>query len=240
MEVPGVDGAESAMAMLMELPAQTRELVALRLEKPGLSVRQRRFIDEIVKHGNATLAARAVGYRGAASAGKQLLHDPKYQEVQAELEKRLEELEKESVLSAEYIRKYILDILELCPTDYFTVGDRGEWMIDPEAFRKLPHEIKRLVDGVEVKIVRGEVIFKVNFLSKQAALTLASRYTLVQKLDHRVAAVPWDELAADAERESEDPIAKRLADLDKLLAIQESPEAHKVVLAEGDAVRQAG
>lgn len=226
--------ADELLARIAKLPDEERRLLQDRIDKFGLNSRQRRFVEEYVVSFDSKDAARAAGYSGTPAKKLQ-----NHVGVQAAVDEKLAELAAKSELKAEYVREYILSILELCPTDYFMTGPRGEWMIDPELFKTLPHEVKRLVDSVELKIYRGEATFCVKFISKQAALAMAARYTLVQKVDARVTQVPWDELAKEAEREVADPIAQRLKKYE-LLAIEGPAEVAEVPVAEGDLLRQTG
>lgn len=207
------------------------QLELLRNYKERLTVQHRRFAAEYIATGSKKEAARAAGI----SAGR-ALHNPG---VVRMVQEGMQKMEEKCELKGEYVRQYILDVLELCPTDYFIVSETGEWMIDPENFRLLPREVKRLVEGVEVKRVGREMLWKVNFVSKQSALAMAARFTLVQKIDHRVAQVPWEELAAQAERDVADPIAERLKQYE-LLTDDGPDRAEEVPMAERPPVRQAG
>jgi hypothetical protein len=206
-----------------------------------LTDKERVFVAEYVKRYNRRTAAEAAGYASEQASSWQILFgEARYKLVRVAIMERIAEVEAKATLQADYVRDYIYSILELCPTDYFTLGPDGEWMIDPKQFKELPLEVKRLVEGVEAKFIRGQLIFKVQFLSKTAALAMAARYTLTQKAEVEVkGAVPWDEIAS-AEKEAEDPIERRIADVTTRLEgsapVSEGALAPRAILlpAEGD------
>lgn len=128
-------------------------------------------------------------------------------DVAEAVERKLKEYEATTQLTGEFVRQLIVDILQLCPTDYFAIAEDGDWCIDPCEFAKLPHCVKRLVESVEMKWVRGTRVYKVCFISKTAALALAVKLTSVQKHElHVVQPVPWDEIQGVPH----DPVADRL------------------------------
>jgi hypothetical protein len=130
--------------------------------------------------------------------------------VHVAVEKRMDVLDGESKLRACYVRDYIYDVLELCPTDYFQLAPNGDWCISPRDFDQLPKEVKRLVEGIELRRQGPFQYVKVSFLSKQAALALAARYTLTQKAAVSVSAgLPWAELQV-AERAAGETIEMKL------------------------------
>jgi hypothetical protein len=175
-----------------------------------LTAPEQAFVEAYTTHFDEKRAAYNAGF--PSSRGKKLLEE---RHIKRAVDMAMEEKAAGSRLNAEYVRDYIVSILELCPTDYFLLGPKGEWMIDPVEFKKLPVNVKRLVDSVETKLVHGQMVFKVNFVSKQAALAMAAKITLVkQVLDNATQSVPWDEIARAAARDVRDPIAERLRELD--------------------------
>jgi hypothetical protein len=123
-----------------------------------------------------------------------------------------------SQLKAEYVREYIMGVLELCPTDYFEFDADGDWVTSIEKLSRAPVEVRRLVESVEFKTRKNhegkpEKTLKVTFLSKSSALSLAARYTLVQRIEAAVTTVPWDEIAGARARQGsvEDDVQSRLA-----------------------------
>lgn len=202
-----------------------------------LTLQDQRYVDVYCETFNKYTAAR-ISHAPA--------HIFRHDEIAAAIAERLAMLSKVSTLNAEYVREYIREVLELCPTDYFTLGPNGEWCIDPVSFRELPTSIKRLVDGVEVKIVKGEVLFKVNFLSKAAALAMAAKYTLTEHLHVKVdKTLPWEQIAGPLEREAVDVVEQRIAAME---SSEGSVQAEGSVMAaihilqqtEGDSTERLG
>jgi hypothetical protein len=67
--------------------------------------------------------------------------------------------------------------------------------------------VKRLVEGVEVRVHQRRPVFSVRFMSKTMALALATRYTLTQ--EHHIALhpqLPWDLIVDAAHDGAEDLI----------------------------------
>lgn len=204
-----------------------------------LSPRQARLVDEYCEHLDERKAKQAASVRGSDA-----FDDP---EVKKAIEDKLKAREMVSDLKADYIRGYILSILELCPTDHFVLTDDGDWAIDPANFRELPHEVKRLVEEVEVKYSRGQRVYKIKFISKTAALAMAARFTLPQKFEVGPTGTPWDELARRALKEVEDPVERRLAEYASRLsevqgpaATAEAPVAGRVLVLEAEGDRKVG
>lgn len=172
-----------------------------------LSDQDRAYVDSYCVYFSTTRAAGA-----AKSAPKRF----KNELVERAIVEQLALKSAEHDLNADYVREYIRDALELCPTDYFLLGVNGEWMIDPVAFKQLPKSIKRLVDGVELKVVQGQAVFKVNFISKQVALAMAAKYTLTQKVEAKVATtqIPWEQIAGPLESSGASAIERKIAELE--------------------------
>lgn len=141
------------------------------------------------------------------------------------LEKRMRDAEFASKLTPEYVREYLLGVLEFCPTDYFTPAEDGGWLCDPDTFSRLPHEVRRFVDHVEYRRVRGNQFLAVTFVSKTSALTIAAKYVLTQKIAVAAAVVPWDQLAAEAPA-LDDDVERRLdAAAERPVRSEEAPLA---------------
>lgn len=171
-----------------------------------LSLQQRKFASEYVLHMDAKRAANRAGTHASC-----MFSNP---EVMKEVDEQLTKLEEKTGLDAEYVRQYIKDVLELCPTDYFFLAPDGQWMVDPEQFRALPENVKRLVEGVEVRLAYGRPLFSVKFLSKSAALAMAAKYTLTQKIQGKLTVgLPWDKIADKLEGAAEDSIERRIEGL---------------------------
>ena len=143
--------------------------------------------------------------------------------VAQSIEDTLAVREQNSELRAEYVREFVLDILELCPTDYFIYAPDGGWMIDPEDFKKLPHKVKRLVEGVELRTYRGQVIFTVRFLSKQMALALAARLTMTERDGSAGSMIPWDQVVTKAALTASKTVEEKLKDMEAELPPAQVP-----------------
>lgn len=184
---------------LRELPRQLSDL-------------EQRVIETYANIPDVKECAKAIGVRPNKVAGTLL--DPVVGKLTRD---KLTERSKRSELTGDYVRDYIFGILELCPTDYFIVGDDGDWCIDPEEFRKLPSEVKRYVESVDIKVDRkeGKTKYSVKFVSKSQALALASKYTMVEKHAVVSTTVPWGEIAGAVKAlpasDADDPLEKEIA-----------------------------
>lgn len=215
---------DAVLAAAKDLPVEERVVLldtldalnGLPVQEHGLPDRmlsdlEERFVDTYANIPDVTRAAKQMGISGGKAVG--MLADPPVgRAVRRELERRM----LRSELTGDYIRSYIFGILELCPTDYFTVDEDGEWCIDPEKFRELPSEIKRYVDHVDIKVDKraGTTRYSVKFVSKSQALALAAKYTLVEKHEVKTEVVPWAEIAGAVKElpahETDDPIEKEI------------------------------
>jgi len=87
-------------------------------------------------------------------------------------------------------------------------------MIGEDGYASLPHEVKRLIEHVELRTVRtpeGLMSYLgVTFISKTQALKMAAQYTLTQTVEVKNS-LSWDELHKMEEAPVPDPIAERLA-----------------------------
>lgn len=200
-------------------------------------LKEERFAQEFAVDLNASRAYQAATGNSSRPNfyGHRMLQRP---EVAALVQEKMAEREAESVLKAEYVRQYIVDVLEVCPTDHFCLDPDGDWVIDPAKFRDLPHAVKRLVDTVEQKVTRNGVFYSVKFVSKQHALSIAAKFTLTQKVAVAQTNVPWDEIAGTDE--VDDSIARRLAEVEGAVTGAKGPvQTSENALAVDDAVRQA-
>lgn len=202
---------EALLAKLVRIgeasdPSLRRKLAARLLQPEQLTFQERRFVDEYVVDMDANRAAVKAGFKRGASLvkgrGTHVL-------VPDAIRERLDKMSEVSELKAEFVRDYIHDVLNLCPTDCFDVNEAGDWCIDPAAFAALPHSVRRLVESIEEKHSGGKRVFKVNFVSKSQALALAARYTLTEKHEVAVAQIPWDDISSPPE----DAIERRIADV---------------------------
>ena len=176
---------------------------------PRLTDRQRAFAQNYVVHLNANQAARDV--KGVAPAAR---YNPQVAEY---IEVLMEAREDGTRLKAEFVREYIYTIMTFCPGDYFRPGPDGQWMIDETAYALLPQTVRMLVETMTLIEFQGTRFMTVTFISKTAALAMAARYTLTQKIDAQVTNVPWDQIAKAYENVAQDTIERKLETLDKEL-----------------------
>lgn len=196
-------------------------------------------VDSYANHVDCKTVAKELGI--PTGRVREVLHKDHVREL---AQQRLKERRERSELSADYVREFIFGLLELCPTDYFTLaGDGRTWCVDPHHFNAIPKEIKRFVESVEMKRVAGEWTLVVKFMSKSAALALAARYSLVEKHEHLhgVGFVPWDAIARDVvPLNAMDILEAAKADAANRPGDPAGPaETDPVLLAGSSAVRQA-
>jgi hypothetical protein len=121
------------------------------------------------------------------------------------------ELMKESKLDAEWIREYVMQILDFCPTDYMMPAEDGGWLMEPVMFDRMPREVKRLVEKVELRnIPRKGTYLAIEFISKTAALRIAAGFAAMEKMvtpDQ----VPWDTIAGGKYDHGEEDIEREIA-----------------------------
>jgi hypothetical protein len=184
-------------------------------------LRERRLVEAFAERLDIRDAVKATGYSKPSIRAKLRKRD----DMQNLLLEKMEAVSAESKLNALYVRQFIHDILELCPTDHFTLAPDGSYMIAPEQFSELDPRVKRLVEKVELKFVRGVPVYSIEFISKSSALSLAARYTLVQKVEAEVRAVPWDQLCGPAEPLTEDIVEERLQQEADLLPMLNRPSS---------------
>lgn len=125
-----------------------------------------------------------------------------------EFENKLAKIEEETQLKAKYVREYIYELLEFYPGDWFRPNGEGHWVIDEAAFQAIPHKVKRFIK--DFRLCDGGQI-AVQFISKEKALELAARFTLIQKVENQNNSVPWHELARAAILPRDDELNKRIA-----------------------------
>jgi hypothetical protein len=182
--------------------------------------KQRVWINEYLIDMNGTRAARVAGFKHPDVAAAKLLNPDKYPLVAAEVRKALAEKQLSSLMTAEEVRRYIHTTLKFCPGDYFLPGHKGNqrgWLIEEEDYRRLPQEIRQLVEEMEtrtqvVETPDGTRVTKnylwVKFVSKTVALGLAAKYSQTEKhsVGVGVTQVPWDELFRSVPKEVPDLI----------------------------------
>ena len=144
----------------------------------GLTIKQQTFVAELMANGdfNITQAARNAGYKNPSQAAYKLVKDARIQRAIGKMQKqRMDRLE----LTADEVLGYLASVLRYNPLKFFVPGENGFEITDPTT---IPEEIGELIEGIEVSHSRdkdGEITesrFKVNLVSKAAALKLAMKH----------------------------------------------------------------
>jgi hypothetical protein len=174
---------------------------------PALSPMRKAFVQEYAIHLNAKRAAENAGYKQPGTVGHNLTHEPA---VAQAIQEKLAEREELSDLKADFVRDYIFTILTFCPGDYFRPGPEGAWVIDEASYALVPQKIRRLIESMMLVEYQGQRFMMVTFISKTAALAMASRYTLVQKVEGTLVQIPWDKVVKDVEGIPPDAIERKL------------------------------
>jgi hypothetical protein len=182
----------------------------LRGLRNGLNAKQWAFVVEYAIDCNGRRAAMAAEY-DSPYAATFLMNKPR---VVKSVEQQLEEREKAAELKGAYVRDYILDILEVCPGDYFQPSPLGGWVISIDGYRDLPRNVKRLVEEVLFVVLDGVTMMQVKFISKRVALAMACRYTLLHNGEKEKHSISWDQIAAPLEDEGFRVISSKLESLD--------------------------
>lgn len=95
-----------------------------------LTPKQKRFIEEYVKSGNATEAARKAGYspNSARQTGSDNLANPY---IKAEIDRRMDGLSKNNEIEASEIVKRLFKIASADPTKVVQITEKGKYEIVP-------------------------------------------------------------------------------------------------------------
>lgn len=180
-----------------------------RLGSPHV-LRSRTLVDQCSIDLDFHRVAKELGYTSAKTVVRLLT---KNKDLYMELRRRVDQAEAYAELKAEYVRDYVRSILDFCPTDYFMPCPEGGWMLPEDKWGELPVHVKRLIESIEVKTIRGVgTFFSVKFVSKSSALSLAVRLVSLDKaLQHTSpnGTIPWSEIA-DRQRPPEDSVERRL------------------------------
>ena len=115
----------------------------------GLNARQKKFVEEYLKHGIAKEAAIAAGYgeRSATKQASRLLSMPAVQEYRRELETKLFA---ELGISEAWIGRRLVEVVERCmqATPHLTWNSQtrrkepdGSWVFDAQNATKALHEL---------------------------------------------------------------------------------------------------
>ena len=167
-----------------------------------LSYEQRKWLADYMTDMDLRRVGRIRGMNGA--------------KMQTSIAQQMAMRDSVSILKAEYVREYLLSVLEFCPTDYFIPAEEGGWTITLDGFKALPTYVKRLIEDIEYRVIRGQMFLAVRFVSKSQALSLAARYTLPSKVilstdTAPVATINWDDVVRPAVI---DPIEDRIRALE--------------------------
>lgn len=170
----------------------------------ALSFRDKIIANEYINTLSKVAAERA-GNVGAGCVNATL----KKPAVKEYLEKYIAQVERYTNLKQEYIREYLYDVLEFCPTDWFQPGEDGHWYLAPDLMNNLPRQVKRMVQQISlVKMRGGGTSLQIQLVPKTQALALACRYLMTQKVEIvPTRQVDWDALADN----SPDPVKLRIA-----------------------------
>lgn len=172
-----------------------------------LTAIQQRWVEEYCVDFNDLRASRAVGFRRPMMPH---FSQPQFAMLLAAVQMRLMVLAERSVLNGDYVREYIKTVLEFSPIDFFQPAPEGGWMIAEDQFQHIPHTVKRLVESIEYRKIRGQDFLAITFISKTAALAMAAKYTLTQNINATVSQVPWEEMTRNLEEQAMDSVEKRL------------------------------
>lgn len=201
----------------------------------GITPKQALFIDEFVKHGDGKKAAMKLGVsdKSAGPMAATWLSPDHYPLVAQEVKDKMAALEERSMLTAEYTRRFMYDVLSVNLLNYFEPGENGAWELTMSAVKSLPPEVAVLIESFEqvtINLKGGGQIKKllVKLISKTAALALAARYTLVAK--HSIQASPqmvdFMELAKRAaEKKAAKEIEARISGVSVLTPVKEQSDA---------------
>src|SRR5262249_17238405 len=151
----------------------------------------------------------------------------------------------------EEVRRYIQSTRKFCPGDYFLPGRKGNqlgWLIEEEDYRRLPQDIRQLIEDMEartqvVETPDGTRVTKnylwVRFVSKTVAMGLAAKYSQTEK--HAVAqtTIPWAELWRSIPNEIPDEVEMEIAKVSaQLPAPAPSTNGHLLTGANGKGPEQ--
>lgn len=165
----------------------------------GLTDKEYRFVHEYVLDYNATRAAIAAGYseRSAQPTSSVML---KKTHVAAAIRHLERKVIARCIINAENVREKIGQILYFKPAKHFDEGGDGGWYTTKEGLQQLPDYVHELITEVQRKTTEeGQEFFWIKFMSKDAALQLAARYTLgigeePSKGDDKPATMDWSKL----------------------------------------------
>jgi len=180
-----------------------------------ITPRQQKYIDHYLLHRKPEEAARTAGYSTPGVMGYKLLDPKQFPLVAKACSEALAEQSKRTLLKADDVLRYIHSAIEFNPLKWFIASEDGDWIITEENYRSLPDEVGKLIEKVTRKVkevevngeTKREVWFKVEFVSKTVAMSLAAKHQLGEKMTVTTVSVNWDDLLKGKPMlPSEDPI----------------------------------
>lgn len=149
--------------------------------RPRLSDKQMVFVDRLMVHGNGTQACIEAGYspKTAATMATRLESEQYFPLVAAEIRKRREERQALSQAEGRDLAGFLGDVVWADFTQLFSPGDKGGWLITPDAYKKMPIQYRRMVMSVETRRIESadrvtEYVW-VEFFSKTVAAVQLAR-----------------------------------------------------------------
>lgn len=194
-----------------------------------MTPRQELFAAEYVRLGDAEAAYRAAGYKSSTQGGIKFLDPDRYPLVVARVAELREKRDRLCGLDGAGVLRYTHEAMTVCLVDYFEPGGDGGWLIDVEGFRRLPREVKQLIEEVEIRSVEvgNSRVTKVwcRTVSKALALGIAAKYQLVPPGGKggdgsgpggagAAPAMDWDRLMGRKREERPDPVEARILALE--------------------------
>lgn len=132
-------------------------------------------------HGNGTQACIEAGYssKSAGAMAVKLESDEYFPLVAAEIRKRREERRVAAQEEGRDLAAFLGDVVWADFTQLFSPGDKGGWLITPDAYKKMPIQYRRMVMSVETRRIESadrvtEYVW-VEFFSKTVAAVQLAR-----------------------------------------------------------------
>lgn len=194
-------------------------------KRVGLTELQERFCQEMARDNSSqTQAAIRAGVKGnnPAVVASNWMNPRKYPLVVARIEELREAKVEDALMTGADVLRFAHTTMLACFTDYFQPGPRGWWVCRREDYMKIPVNIKRLIEEMEVRSytnpITGETeeTLRVKFVSKSAMALLAAKYQLTEKHQHTVVNIDWSDprLGRDP-LASEDPVEARIREVEE-------------------------
>lgn len=157
-----------------------------RIQASGLTLLQEAYCREYVVDEDQRGAAVRAGYApGSASVkASQNMANPL---ITARIDALRKERNERTLMTGADLLRYAQTALLTCFTDHFTPGPGGRWVITRDGYQRLPVEVKRLIEEMEVrryhndKTGETEETLQVRFVSKSAMVMFLGKYMLTEK-----------------------------------------------------------